>query len=97
MGLIFGYSLTKPVLKIDEDFHKIEHESNLNDTIISVEVWGCGTPKASLEQQSIKKWESKQIEKMRTVKIDAEWGSNADKALLELAGIKTEHCERGDM
>ena len=35
---------------------------------------------------------------MRTVKIDAEWGAgNADKAILEFAGIKTEHSERGDI
>jgi hypothetical protein len=34
---------------------------------------------------------------MRTVKIDAEWATNGDKALLDLAGIKTEHSERGDM
>lgn len=44
----------------------------------------------------MKKWENKQIEKMRTVKRDAEWSNDADKALLDLAGIKTEHAERGD-
>lgn len=84
-------------MKIDEDLHKIEHESIMNDSIISVEVWGCGPAKAVLDQQNIKKWENKQIEKMRTVKIDAEWGANADKAILEFAGIKTEHSERGDI
>lgn len=98
LGLIVGYSQTKPILKIDEDFYKIEHESNMNDTIISVEVWGCGPKKAFQDQQGIKKWEAKQIEKMRTVKIDAsDWQSNADKSLLELGGIKTEHSERGDL
>ena len=46
----------------------------------------------------MKKWENKQIEKMRTVKRNAEdWNSDADKALLDLAGIKTEHSERGDI
>ena len=97
LGLIFGYSQAKPILKIDENLHSIEHESVPDDYIISVEVWGCGNVKAFQDQNNIKKWETKQIEKMRTVKIDAEWATNGDKALLDLAGIKTEHSERGDM
>lgn len=98
LGLIFGYSLLKPVLKIDEHFQHVDHELCKNDQIISVEVWGCGSAKAAFEQQDLKKWESKQIEKMRTAKINADggWCENADKALLDLAGIKTEHSERGD-
>lgn len=86
----------KPVLKIDEHFHQIEHDLCKNDQIISVEGWGCGARKAAVEQQNMKKWENKQIEKMRTVKRDAEWSNDADKALLDLAGIKTDHSERGD-
>ena len=35
---------------------------------------------------------------MRTFKPDENWqDGNVDKTLLELAGIKTEHSERGDM
>ncbi len=64
--------------------------------IISVEVWGCGNTKNLIYQHDIKKWESKNKEKMQKVKIDAEWSENADKAILEFAGIKTEHNERCD-
>lgn len=96
LGLIFGYSnQLKPVLKINEEFHGVEHELSMNDEIIGVEAWGCGPSKASLDQQNMKNWESKQIEKMRTVKRDSGWGE--DKAILDLAGVKTEHSERGDM
>ena len=98
LGLIFGYNELKPALKIDENFHFVEHECAKSDEIVSVEVWGCGSLKAALYQQDIKKWESRQIEKMRTVKTDSEeWKDNADKSLLDYAGVKTEHSERGDM
>ena len=96
-GLIFGYSQLKPILKIDSSFYAVEHESNKNDAIISVEVWGCGSKKATFYQRDIKAWENKNKEKMRTAKIDAEWSDNADKVILELAGIKTEYSERGDL
>ena len=95
LGLIFGYSLLKPVLRIDESFHSVDHELDKCDSIISVEVWGCGSSKAAQRQQDIKKWESKQIDKMRTAKFNPDF--NADKSLLDMAGIKTEHSERGDM
>jgi hypothetical protein len=98
LGLIFGYSQLKPILKISEDFSHVDHESLKNDQIISVEVWGCGCKRAAEAQASIKNWENKQIEKMRTVKLNAEgWSENADKTLLDLAGIRVEHSERGDI
>jgi hypothetical protein len=96
LGLIFGYSQLKPILKIDEHFQQVDHECCKNDPIISVEAWGCGSSKASFDQLDLKKWEAKQIEKMKTPKLNAEWAENADKTLLDLAGIKTEHSERGD-
>lgn len=51
LGLIFGYNQLKPILKIDEHFHEIEHEQCKNDQIISVEAWGCGPRKAITEQE----------------------------------------------
>ena len=112
LGLIYGYSLLKPVLKIDEHFQSVEHYLDVeqeedgvtvkksirkSDKIYQVEVYGCGSTKAAQEQESMKKWESKQIEKMKTAKLNAEWGENADKAILDLAGIQTEHSQRGDL
>ncbi len=96
LGLIFGYSMLKPALKFNEDFSHVEHESMKNDQIISVEVWGCGSKKAELNQEQMKILEAKHIEKMRTVNRNAD-GIGADKALLELGGIKVEHSERGDI
>jgi hypothetical protein len=98
LGLIFGYSELKPVIKIDEDFHSVEHlGANDKDVIIGAEAWGCGSPKAHASQKDIKKWESTQQEKMRTVKINAEnWNENADKEILELGGITVNHSQRGD-
>jgi nitrogen regulatory protein PII len=98
LGLIFGHGLLKPILKIDESFHSVEHElqtAGLADQIISVEVWGCGSSKAASYQRDMKNWESKQIEKMKTSKFNPDF--NADKNILDMAGIKTEHSERGDM
>lgn len=83
------------MLKISEDFHGIDHDATSNDEIIGVEGWGCGPSKAQADQAHMKNWESKQIEKMRTVKRGADWGE--DKAILDMAGVKTEHAERGDM
>lgn len=98
LGLIFGYSQLKPVLKVSEDFSHVDHESMKNDQIVSVEVWGCGCTKAINKQSEMKNWEAKQIEKMRTVNRNSEaWTENADKTLLDLAGIKIEHSERGDI
>ena len=86
----------KPILKIDEHFQHVDHELAKSDHIIAVEAWGCGSAKTAFDQLDLKKWESKQIEKMKTAKISVEWSENADKTLLDLAGIKTEHSERGD-
>lgn len=96
LGLIFGYSNDlKPVLKINEEFHRVEHELNANDEIIAVEGWACGSTKAVADQETMKKWENKQIEKMRTVNREMAWGE--EKAILDMAGIKIEHSERGDI
>ena len=87
----------KPIIKIDDSLHKIIHDACKNDEVISIEAWGCGTAKEANYQLDIKKWDAKNIVKMRTAKIDENWGEdNADKTLLDLAGIKTDHSERGD-
>lgn len=96
LGLIFGPSnQLKPILKVNEEFHAVDHELATNDDIISVESWGCGSKKAANDQQNMKNWENKQIEKMRTVKRGADWAE--EKAILDLGGIKTEHSERADI
>ncbi len=89
---------TKPFLIIDDSLNYIEHENNLKDSIVSVEVWGTGTKTEIEFQNDIKKWENKNLEKMRTFKPNENWlDGNVDKNLLDLAGIKTDHRERGDI
>jgi hypothetical protein len=98
IGLIIGYSQLRPYLKIDEHFQSVEHELCKNDLIVSVEAWGCGSSKEAMHQSDMKKWEAKQIEKMRTSKRNpVDWTENEDRAILDFAGIKVEHSERGDM
>lgn len=97
-GLIFGYNQLKPVLKLDDSLQHIVHDGAKDDSIISVEAWGCGTAKEANYQADLKKWEAKNIEKMRTAKPSENWGQdNADKNILELAGRTTEHSQRGDI
>ena len=97
LGLIFGDNEKKPIVRIDEDFHRVDHEFKQHDILSGLEVWGCGNSKEIEKQKSIKDWEKKEIEKMRTVKIKSNWGENADKAILDLAGVQTEHAQRGDI
>ena len=98
LGLIFGDNEKKPIIRIDEDFHHVHHDDKHFDTLLSIEVWGCGSSTEIEKQKNLKDWEKKHIEKMRTVKINAEdWTCNADKAILDLAGIRTSHAERGDV
>lgn len=97
LGLIFGDNEKRPIVRIDEDFHLVDHEFKHHDILTGVEVWGCGNSKEIDRQKGIKEWEKKEIEKMRTVKIKGKWSENADKAILNMAGIKTEHAQRGDI
>jgi hypothetical protein len=97
LGLIFGDNEKNPIIRIDEDFQHVDHETKHMDVLVALEVWGCGNTKEIEKQKNLKDWEKKQIDKMRTVKLNSDWGGNADKTILDLAGIKTQHAERGDM
>lgn len=86
-----------PIIKVDENFHNVDHDGVKADILISLEVWGCGTSKELESQQNMRNWEKKQIEKMRTVKLNPGWDGDADKAILDLAGIQTDHAQKGDI
>lgn len=97
LGFIFGDGELSPILKIDENFQYVNHESKHSDLLVACEAWGCGDANSLERQLDLKKWESKQIEKMRTVKLNGgDWNEHADKAILDLAGVTTEHAQRGD-
>lgn len=85
-GLRAGKDPRKPVVAIDEGFEKFDFKGIAN-TLYSIEVWGCGDQKARETQTEIKKWQVKEAEKQRSVKMSAaDWLDNPDRYLLELGG-----------
>lgn len=50
-------------------------------------VWGCGDKQSRDIQNDIKKWQVREAERQRTVKLSAaDWLDNPDRYLLELGG-----------
>jgi len=50
-------------------------------------VWGCGDKSSREVQLDIKKWQIKEAERQRTVKLTAaDWMDHPDRYLLELGG-----------
>ncbi|KAK6636400.1 hypothetical protein RUM43_010061 [Polyplax serrata] len=85
-GIRAGSDPRKPSIVVDEDFSKVTYKE-IPYQLVNVEVWGCGKPEQREAQLEIKKWEVKEAEKQRVVKINAaEWVDHPDRYLLELAG-----------
>ncbi|XP_046682755.1 uncharacterized protein LOC124369080 [Homalodisca vitripennis] len=85
-GIRAGLDPRKPSLDINESFTVMTYKG-IPYQLQTVEVWGCGTPQSREMQLDIKKWEVKQAERQRVVKLSAnEWTDHPDRYLLELAG-----------
>ncbi|XP_034190551.1 uncharacterized protein LOC117608903 [Osmia lignaria lignaria] len=85
-GLRFGSNPRSPYISIDESFHSVSI-AGAPYPIASLEVWGCGDTKLRERQLEIKKWQVKEAEKQRIVKLSAsDWIDHPDRYLLELAG-----------
>lgn len=57
-----------------------------------IEVWGCGDQISRERQLEVKKWEFKEAERQRAVKLSAaDWLDHPDRYLLELAGREQYH------
>ncbi|XP_044764349.1 uncharacterized protein LOC123320921 isoform X2 [Coccinella septempunctata] len=85
-GLRVGSNPRSPVISIDGGFEKIEY-SKIPDKLLRVEVWGCGDSVSRDRQLEVKKWEVREAEKQRVVKLSAaDWIDHPDRYLLELAG-----------
>ena len=85
-GLRFGSNPRSPYISIDESFQSVSI-SGAPYPISNVEVWGCGDTKLRERQLEIKKWQVKEAEKQRIVKLSAsDWIDHPDRYLLELAG-----------
>lgn len=85
-GLRAGKDPRKPIITVDAGFEKIEYR-NIPYSLTSVEVWGCGDFSQRETQLDIKKWQVKEAERQRNVKLSAaDWLDHPDRYLLELAG-----------
>lgn len=60
--------------------------------ILKIEVWGCGDQQSRNVQLDIKKWQVKEAERQRAVKLSTtDWMDHPDRYLLELAGRPQYH------
>jgi len=91
MGVRIGKDPRAPIITIDGGFEKIEYKK-IPYTLDSVEVWGCGDQQIRDVQLDIKKWQVKEAERQRCVKLSAaDWLDHPDRYLLELAGRPQYH------
>lgn len=85
-GLRVAVDPRNPIIAIDEQFEKLEVHS-IAHKLQNIEVWGCGDQSSREVQLDIKKWQIKEAERQRTVKLSAtEWIDHPDRYLLELSG-----------
>ncbi|XP_062505635.1 uncharacterized protein LOC134182262 [Corticium candelabrum] len=101
-GLIVGKDIESPVIST-EDLNSASLKLSRKQlrqhdiSILSVEVWGCGSAESADAQKEYRRWELRQIEKQRKVPLPGRWDDNPDKTLLELAGRTVDHAERPDL
>ncbi|KAL1501555.1 hypothetical protein ABEB36_006856 [Hypothenemus hampei] len=90
-GLRAGSNPREPIIIVDGGFEKMEWKK-IPYYIETIEVWGCGDQVQRERQLEVKKWEVKEAEKQRTVKLSAaDWLDHPDRYLLELAGRPQYH------
>lgn len=85
-GLRAGSDPRKPIIAVDEHFENVDCKG-IAAVLLSIEVWGCGDKTSREVQLDIKKWQIKEAERQRTVKLTAaDWMDHPDRFLLELGG-----------
>ncbi|PSN56687.1 hypothetical protein C0J52_00006 [Blattella germanica] len=85
-GLRAGFDPRKPIVEVDDGFTVVNYRA-IPYPLVSVQVWGCGAQQSRDVQLDMKKWEVKQAERQRIVKLTADdWVDHPDRYLLELAG-----------
>ena len=68
LGLSVGRDHAHTFLSIDEDFFNVKH-INGEGRLVAIDVWGTGGKKSCEEQNDMRQWEERQVEKSRKVKI----------------------------
>ncbi|CAK1552419.1 unnamed protein product [Leptosia nina] len=85
-GLRAGSDPRAPILSINEGFDAFTFKG-VPYPLKAIEVWGCGDCALRESQLDVKKWQVKEAERHRNVKISAaDWIEHPDRYLLEMAG-----------
>nr|XP_026488584.1 uncharacterized protein LOC113395230 isoform X2 [Vanessa tameamea] len=85
-GLRAGSDPRKPLLVVNEGFDSFTFKG-VPYSLAAIEVWGCGEQSLRDAQIEVKKWQVREAERQRQVKISAaDWIEHPDRYLLELAG-----------
>lgn len=85
-GLFLGEPGETPMFSLDDSFDNATYNKRALH-VLRIEVWGCGTPEERTRQLDVKKWEVKEAEKQRVVKLSADdWLDHPDRYLLEMSG-----------
>jgi len=66
LGLSVGRDQTRTFLRIDGDFFNVKHMHG-EGRLAAIDVWGVGGKASAEEQENLRDWEDKQIEKSRKV------------------------------
>jgi len=88
LGLFIGRDHTRTFLNIDSDFFNVKHIHG-EGRLAAIDVWGVGGKASAEEQNSMRQWEGRQVEKSRKVKRSYE----EEEAILNMAGIETRHAQ----
>lgn len=67
LGLFIGRDPAHVFLNIDGDFFNAKH-LNGEGRLVAIDVWGAGGKKTADEQDSMRQWEKKQVEKSGKVR-----------------------------
>ncbi|CAH0713389.1 unnamed protein product, partial [Brenthis ino] len=85
-GLRAGADPRRPLLAVGEGFDSFEYKG-VPYPLAAIEVWGCGEQALKDAQTEVKKWQVREAERQRQVKVSAaDWMEHPDRYLLELAG-----------
>ncbi|XP_046445865.1 uncharacterized protein LOC124195479 isoform X1 [Daphnia pulex] len=95
-GIQVGTDHRHPCLEIDKEFSRLNYRK-IPYALEAIQVWGCGTSQQRESQLEHKKWELKQVEKSRNVKLSAvDWNDHPDKCLLEMASHRPNYSQFGN-
>ena len=79
LGLFIGRDATHTFLSIDSDFFNAKH-LNGEGRVAAIDVWGVGGKASAEEQDNMRHWEDRQIEKSKKV-FKKKLSSNIDTIL----------------